>query len=161
MASSENPFVLPPQPGRRWRYPGQHFVMILQNREELSWSERTHSWVNNVPAGLGNHDSQSGKRKVLGQLNHTNNPPTQDCEFSRAKLQCLPRSKSRGTRGQMPKNGSDERQRHLRSSTRGSANGRSRPRGSRGRNAGVGRGSIRPTSDHDVDDQDDPLATSK
>jgi hypothetical protein len=158
MASLENPFVPPPQPGRRWRYPGQNFVMIQQNREELSWSERTHSWVNDVPTGLGNHDSQCGKRKVLGELHHTNNLSTQDCEFSRAKLQCLPRSKLRVTRGQ---NGSDERQRQLPSSTRRSANNRGRPRGSRGRNVGVGRGSVRPMSDHDVDDQDDPLATSK
>ena len=161
MASPENPFVPPPQPCRRWRYPGQNFAMIQQNRGKLSWSERMGSWVNNVPAGGRDLDTQRGKRKVLEQLHNMNNPSTQDCEFSSLKRQRLPRSCKRMTDGTTQNNGGDGRRGQRSSSTRGSASNLGRPKGTRGRTAGAGIESVQPTVDHDVDNEDDPLATGR
>ena len=156
MASPENPFVPPRQPCRRWRYPGQNFAMIQQNGAELSWSERTRSWVDNLPRQGpegGVLDTQRGKRKVLEELHNTNNPSTQHCEFSNLKRPCLPRSCKKMMGGPTQKNGGDERRGELSSSTR------------RGRRAGAGRGRgrgiVQPKVDHDVNNEDDPLATGR
>ena len=156
-----NPFIPPPQPCRRWRYPGQNFALIQHNRADLSWVERTRSWVNDVPAGGGDQGTQLSKRKVLEELHNTNTPSTQDCEVSSLKRQCLLRSSKRMTGGPTQDNGGDERRGQLSSSTRGSESNRGRPRGRRGRRAGAGRGSVRPMVDHDMNNEDDSLATGR
>lgn len=156
----ENPFVPPPQPCRRWRYPGQDFAMIKQTQDEVRSRDRTRSWINDIPAG-----DQGCKRKVLEQLHNKNKPSTQDCEVSSSKRRCLPEISKRMADGVQDAADANQQIPNYRqgqsSSKSGSMRNRGRPRGARSRRAGAGRGNTRSTVDHNEDKEDDSQATGK
>lgn len=158
MTSPEDLFVPPTQPCRRWRYPGQNFAMIQQNRGELSWSERTRLWVNDVPTEGTDRDTQHGERKVLEELHDTNSSFTQLCKISSSEPKYLTRGSKRKMDGFTSKDEDDEgRGKQLSSSTHGPASKRGRPKGTRGRGVGVEEGSVRPTDIHNGGNEDNPL----
>ncbi len=132
--------------------------MIKQTQDELDWSDRTRSWMINIPAG-----DQGSKRKVLEELHNENKPFTQDCKVARSKRRCLPGISTRMEAGVEDEPDTTQQitnNRQGQSSFKsGSVTNRGRPRGSRSRRAGAGRGSTRSTAVHNEDKEDDSMAT--
>ncbi len=134
--------------------------MIKRTQDELSWSDRMRSWMNDIPAG-----NQGCKRKVLEQLHNKNKLSTRDCEVSSSKRRYLSGISKRmvdGIEDAADANQQIPNYRQGQSSFKsGSVRNRGRPRGSRSRRAGAGRGNTRSTVDHNEDKEDDSLATGK